>query len=401
MDYNNSIEIGDLIYRSLKNELNELEQLRLQKWLNEGIQNQQLYEKVKEDSYIKEKLPFFYTLDVERALEKVKDNHEVTTKVVPMKSKRYWLAAASVIILFIAGYTFLNLNKTSKFPAKSLANTNVQPNILPGGSRATLTLADGRTIVLDSVQNGKVSTQGNIQIIKLEDGKLAYEGNVKESNTIQYNTISTPRGGEYKIALSDGSLVWLNAASSITFPTSFSGDKREVKITGEAYFEVAHNAKMPFHVLVSTSLAGLPNTDIKVIGTHFNVNAYADEGSIKTTLLEGSVQVSVANQSVKIMPGQQAVESETGKINVDSHVDIESVIAWQKGKFYFNESSIQAIMKQVSRWYNVDVEYNGAVNKVFEGSVSRNVSAQDFFKILSATGGVHFSIEGKKVIVSP
>ncbi|MEO6820345.1 MAG: FecR domain-containing protein, partial [Ginsengibacter sp.] len=211
----------------------------------------------------------------------------------------------------------------------------------------------------------------------------------------QYNTISTPRGGQYQLTLADGSQVWLNAESSITFPTSFTGNQREVKITGEAYFEIAHDANIPFHVNVN-------GMDVKVLGTHFNVNAYKDEAEIKTTLLEGSVQVTYNEQAKIISIGQQLIlNNKSGKMIVEKNINVDEIMAWKNGKFYFNEASIQSIMKQLCRWYNVDVEYNGEVNKLFEGTISRQVSVEDIFKILSATGGVHFAIEGRKIIVSP
>ena len=319
-------------------------------------------------------------------------------KVITMRKSRGWLAVAAAIFVLVLGGTawyFLNNNPESASPA--IAKQELKNELLPGGNKATLTLADGNTIILDSTNIGMLASQGNAQIIKLDDGKLVYQESAinKQQTTIQYNTITTPRGGQYQLALADGSQVWLNAASSITFPTSFTGNHREIKMTGEAYFEVAHNANMPFHVTVN-------GMDVKVLGTHFNVNAYEDEGETKTTLLEGSVKVTFNEQSKIISPDQQIIlTNKSGKLVVEKNINTDEIMAWKNGKFYFNEANIQSIMKQVSRWYNVDVEYKGEINKLFEGTISRQVSVGDIFKILSATGGVHFEIEGRKIIVSP
>ena len=312
-------------------------------------------------------------------------------RVIPMNR---WWAAASILLLLSVGTYFFTTKKSEK-DIPSIAQTKLNNEIAPGGNKATLTLSDGSNIILDSVQNGLLSNQGNAQVSKTDNGKLVYENKTGEVVAVQYNTISTPRGGQYQLTLADGSQVWLNAESSITFPTSFSGNQRQVKITGEAYFEIAHDADKPFHVNVN-------EMDVKVIGTHFNVNAYKDEAEIKTTLLEGSVQVTYNEQAKIISPRQQLIlNNKSGKMVVEKNINIDEIMAWKNGKFYFNEANIQLIMKQVSRWYNVDVEYKGEVNKLFEGTISRQVSVEDIFKILSATGGVHFAIEGRKIIVSP
>lgn len=313
-------------------------------------------------------------------------------------SMRSWLAAASVIAILTAGY-FLFLNKPSeqKVLAKTENKLPVQNDLMPGGNKAILMLDDGSTIVLDSAQNGNLASQGGTKIVKTEDGRLAYEGsNAKaEQQSIQMNTVSTPRGGQYQLTLSDGTKVWLNAASSIRFPASFSGTKREVAITGEAYFEVAHNAKMPFTVTVK-------NMDVEILGTHFNINAYDDLGNVQTSLFEGSVKIVSGGKNELIIPGQQAiVNNQSNAISVNNHIDAEAILAWKNGKFYFNDANIQSVMNQISRWYDVEVEYEGKINKTFAGTISRNVTASNIFKILEATGGVHFKIEGKKVIVNP
>lgn len=321
-------------------------------------------------------------------------------KVISIVSKNWYkvAAVASVILLLFVGMYFLKPTR-SKEIAKNIAPVKPFKNdVAPGGNKAILTLADGSTIVLDSLENGSVAQQGNSKIIKLNDGKLAYEvarGGKQKTQKVAYNTVSTPRGGQYQLTLSDGSKVWLNAASSITFPTAFTGNKREVSITGEAYFEVAHNALMPFDVKVG-------NIKVKVLGTHFNVNAYDDEDAIKTTLLQGSVKVSKGNEDILIVPGEQArVNKASAKITVKKNIDLEEVVAWKNGLFQFDQAGIKTIMRQIARWYDIDVEFEGGLpDKKYDGKIYRNVNASQVLKILEE-GGIHFKIENKKVIVSP
>jgi len=280
--------------------------------------------------------------------------------------------------------------------------TKLNNDIAPGGNKAVLILADGSAIVLDSASNGTISQQGNIKVQKLNNGLLAYTINgwqVSENDEAFYNTISTPRGGQYQVTLAVGTKVWLNAASSIRFPVTFTGTERKVEITGEAYFEVAKNKAMPFKVKAATS-------EIEVLGTHFNVNAYDDEASIKTTLLEGSVKVSVpglaAKQSPKyLLPGQQSGINKEGKILVTDKVDTEEAVAWMKGHFQFKSADLKTILRQIARWYDVDIEYRGEVNLHFTGQLTRNENVSKVFKELALTGEVHFNIDGKRIVVSP
>jgi len=271
-----------------------------------------------------------------------------------------------------------------------------QNDFLPGKNTAILTLADGSTIVLDSAKNGALTSQGNTKVIKLNNGQLAYSSS-GATNEVLYNTMSTPRGGQYKLVLSDGSKVWLNAASSIHYPTSFPGNERKVEITGEAYFEVAHDAKKPFKVSVN-------NMEVQVLGTHFNVNAYRDERTINTTLLEGSVKVTKGSSMSILKPGQQAIIQQAGddkKITVENNIDVEAVIAWKNGYFSFTNADMTAVMRQISRWYDVDIVYEGKIpDRKFGGEISRNLNASQALKILQASK-VHFRIEGKKIIVLP
>lgn len=274
--------------------------------------------------------------------------------------------------------------------------------IIPGGNKALLTLEDGSTIILDSASTGTIIQQGNIKVQKLKNGLVAYLVNNKQvspNDKAFYNTISTPRGGEYQVTLSDGTKVWLDAASSIRFPIIFTGNERKVFITGEAYFEVAKNEKMPFKVKAGHS-------EIEVLGTHFNVNAYEDEASIKTTLLEGKVKISApliaGNHSAKfLVPGQQADLNKAGNIKIIENADTEAAVAWMKGYFQFKSADLHSILRQISRWYDAEIVYDGNVNTHFTGQLNKNLDVLQLFKTLSLTNEVTFKTEGKKIIVSP
>jgi transmembrane sensor len=319
------------------------------------------------------------------------------TIVVPLISSKNnfirWsrVAVAAAIIFFLAGvgYWFVNQKPVIKEPL--VAKTT--PMIMPGGKKAILTIADGSTISLDNKENGELLQQGNTVIYK-KDGLLMYNANAKPGVAVppMYNTLSTPRGGQYELMLPDGSIVWLNAASQIRFPTSFTGNQREVEIEGEAYFEVAKNKKKPFIVNVD-------GMRVEVLGTTFNVNAYAEEGNIVTSLLEGSVKVSKGSLKDLLKPGQQAtLNKKKEKIKV-ARADMDGVIAWKNGLFQFQGADIATIMRQVGRWYDVEVNFAGKIPvRQFEGKISRQANLTEVLQILELSN-IKCSIEGNKIIV--
>jgi transmembrane sensor len=223
---------------------------------------------------------------------------------------------------------------------------------------------------------------------------LSYNTLKNKSSEVVYNTISTPRGGQYQLMLADGSKVWLNAASSLRFPASFVGKERKVELLGEAYFEVAKNAKMPFKVKVN-------GMEVEVLGTHFNINSYENESTIRTTLLEGSVKINKNNSSSLLKPGQQAQMNKAGEIKIINDADVEEAIAWKEGKFQFDRADIHDIMRQLTRWYDVDVEYKGTVSSHFGGTISRDVNLSQVLNMLHLTGEVKFQVEDRKVVVMP
>ena len=324
---------------------------------------------------------------------------ELTERPRPVRRLIQRLAiAASVMVLFSAGYLIYNsTTKPEAITETSIATSTELEKVLPGTEKAMLTLSDGRVVMLDDASQGSIARQSTVDIRKLDQGALVYQGdhNTKE---LLYNTISTPRGGKFHITLSDGTKVWLNAASSLRFPVQFIGSERRVELSGEGYFEVAENKELPFVVDVPGK------QEVIVLGTYFNINSYTDEASVNTTLLIGSVNVVQygATRGQKLLPGQQLQLFGEGKIRIRSDVDTEKTIAWKNDKFDFGESmELKTVMRQIERWYNVDVEYEGDVSGIeLGGSISRNVNAKKVFEMLELTGAAHFRMRDGKVVVS-
>ena len=269
-----------------------------------------------------------------------------------------------------------------------------------------LTLANGSTIILDSAHDGTLAQQGTTKIIKLDGGALAYraatDSRGQTTEQTGYNTIATPRGGQYRIILPDGSKVWLNAASSLRFPAAFAGNERTVELTGEAYFEIAKNAEKPFHVRVPSGGTDGKDMDVEVLGTSFNVMAYANEEKIHTTLLEGKVKVKQGALAENLSPGREAIVDQATHAMEVADGNIEQAVAWKDGLFRFKETDIRELMRQVERWYDVDVVYRTTRgDQDFTGVVSRNKNVSILLHMLELTGTVHFKIEGKRIIVLP
>jgi len=402
----NAQNIADLIVKHLNDELSDDEQIALQSWLSESENNRLFFNKVISGKRIREGLIHFEKANETAIWEKI-------SKELPDKSKhigfdRSWLrfVAAAAVVLFISTATFFLIRNSQKesTPINQTAK-HLKNDVAPGGNKAVLTLADGSTIVLDSAHNGALAQQGNTKVLKLNNGQLAYNlaGHKQSAATVLYNTISTPKGGQYQVVLPDGSKVWLNASSSLRFPTAFIGNERSVEITGEAYFEVAtlkisekESKKMPFIVKVN-------GAEVEVLGTHFNVMAYGDEGKIKTTLLEGSVNVKRGKANGLLKPGQEAELSfiqSNDKLLIRS-ADLEETVAWKNGRFLFNNAEIRTIMRQIMRWYDVDVIYEGNVpERFFTANISRNTNLSELLKVFELSK-IHFKIDGRKLIVMP
>lgn len=355
---------------------------------------------------------------------------------------RRWTAVAAVLLGLVAGAYWIWGG--SGHPGAVPAGTaNAFPkDVLPGGNKAILTLADGSTVVLDTTKNGVIGLEGNSRIVKQEDGKVVYAavpegkdgagggkdgvkravagtidgqggtagggpGSVASTQTVTYNKLSTPKGGQYQLELPDGSKVWLNAASSIRYPTAFTGKERRVEVSGEVYFEVAAwkgegrgHGHLPFIVSV-TGPGGIQGGEVEVLGTHFNIDAYADDNMIRTTLLNGAVRLVNQGGGLVLKPGQQAGYGKAGKPELVKDADVEEAVAWKNGVFLFDEAGIETVMRQVERWYDVEVIYSGKIpSGHFSGTVDRKANISQVLKILELSG-VQFRIEGRRIVILP
>ena len=319
--------------------------------------------------------------------DNIMQSQSVSAKVVAIGPPRRktailrWWAAASVVVVLATGTYLWNRPAT---PGKAITKVTV----LPGKEGAVLTLADGSQVSIDSAHAGIIAKQGGASA-KLINGALVYEADGQE---IVFNKMTTPKGRQFKLTLPDGSMVWLNAESSIRYPTLFAGNERAVDITGEVYLQVMPNATMPFRVRAGN------RTTIEVLGTEFNINAYQNEPAIKTTLISGAVRVKENSQEITLQPGQQVSQTD-GQLRLIQHVNTGQVVAWKNGFFNFEGVPLAELMHQLERWYDITVEYeNGIPDITFGGKMSRQESLESLLKGLEESG-VHFRLEGRKVIV--
>ena len=322
------------------------------------------------------------------------DSEKVRPSNVKRMSKILSYAAAVIILclLSISTYYYYNHREADKI-VENIPVQHESNEILPGGNKAILTLSNGQVIDLTNSQNGTLLSQANTTIEK-SNGLLSYSTENNKTSEMIFNTISTPNGGQYQLILSDGTKVWLNAASSLKYPISFQGTERKVELTGEAYFEVAPDKSKPFRVASN-------DQEVLVLGTHFNINAYGNEESSQTTLLEGSVKVTIHQNARLLKPGQQARVFPSNEIKIVNDVETDAVIAWKNEKFQFVKADIRTVMRQIERWYDVTVEYQADISTHFGGSISRNVNLEQVLTILQQTDKVRFEVKGKKIIVLP
>jgi ferric-dicitrate binding protein FerR (iron transport regulator) len=389
------------------------ELMRLLQESSNDITVQQVLDKMIAERPVIHQMPETTAQAVLQAIFEAEETPVMNKATTPVRRMPYWrIAAAAVVLLMVtaAGVVWMNYNN------KNQVAVNSKNDVAPGGNKAVLTLADGSTIVLDNEKNGVVAHEGSANVVKLKNGQLVYakadDGSVDANAPIAYNTLSTPKGGQYNIELPDGSKVWLNAASSITYPTAFDSKERKVQVTGEAYFEVAklvtakEGKRIPFIVDIKNKTNDRDLGQVQVLGTHFNINAYDDEEAVKTTLLEGSVKVSAIGnpQSAIIKPGEQASvfqRSQTSQTISVQTPDVNQVMAWKNGVFHFENADIKTVMRQVSRWYDVEVVYKRTLDNddplFFE--VTRNTNLSDVLRVLNLAGGARYTIQDKKIIV--
>lgn len=314
---------------------------------------------------------------------------------------KFWTIGIAATLLLCLGIGLIIYRSHKPQLLRKTAIQTEKPKVqdfMPGKNKAVLTLSNGNEVVLDDTQSGKIASQGSVTISKLNDGQIAYTpANADTKNTseaIPSNTLTIPKGGQYQLTLPDGTHVYLNAASSLTFPTKFAGKERKVTLSGEAYFEVAKNPKIPFIINVNNK------QQIQVLGTHFNVEAYTDERVINTTLLEGSVKILYKNKETLLKPGQVAINNMGPNLNIAA-ADLEETIAWKNGLFSFNNENITSVMKKISRWYDVDIVFKGDMENVnFLGNYSRTKSLANLLKNIQLMEQVKISIEGRRITVT-
>lgn len=402
--------ISLLIALHLRGALTEQQQADLNAWLQASEANRTFFKELVSEQNAAAKLIQFNTPDKAsiwnktlQGMDETKGEsspaeslqEEQTPRINIYRLTRYVAIAAVLLMVVAAGIMLFNKNSALD-PAAHISHA--AGLVVPGGNKAYLTLADGKVISLTDAGKGQLAEQAGISIRKTADGQVVYEAEKQEADAAgKTNTVTTPRGGQYQIVLPDGTRVWLNAASTLSFPTAFAGLKnRVVELKGEAYFEVAKDKSKPF--IVKTT-----QQQVEVLGTHFNINAYADEENTRTTLLEGSVKVAamgVLSQSAVLKPNQQAILADN-TLTVAA-VDPEMAIDWKTGNFSFNKESLPAIMRKISRWYDVEIVYqDNYTGNDFTGIVSRKKQVTEVLDLLELTGLVHFKIEGRRITVMP
>jgi transmembrane sensor len=393
-------DIALLIHRFLKEELNDEERGELEHWKQQSESNRRIFERLTDDNYLLQAVSDGFKIDSDEvarhkmhtligADQQIIDKSEgiQTVNIKPMWPR---FAVAAAILCLIAFSAVYIMRKTNQHKVVVAKQGNEKQDIRPGVNKATLTLADGRSIVLDSLTTGQLVQQGGTNVLN-KDGQLVYSKGTGTSKVeVLWNTLSTSKGQTYPLLLGDGSKITLNSESSISYPVAFTGDLREVRITGEVFFEVAHDASKPF--IVSAG-----NMVLQDLGTSFNVNAYSDEDAVKATLVEGSILVKKGIHKKIIKPGQQAqVLPDDIKV---TEVDVDKITAWKQGYFKFKEDKLSEAMKNIARWYNIDVVFEGdAKNVEISGDINRGSNLSEVLKILSLLK-VDGRIEGRKLIL--
>lgn len=397
-EFENHYVIGALVLKYLKDELSTAERAKLDKWLLESDHNRELFEKVTNPHFVDPELKSFSASNKELAWQKIEEATKLKGAITPRRKDRKMLRYAAIIAFALVSVTLTVYQFKQKGHHSEGSSQLVHNDISPGGNKAVLTLADGTKIVLDEAKNGRLAQQQNVVITKAKDGQLIYDlsqSGDRTSGEATYNTIATPRGGQYQLILPDGTNVWLNSTSSLKFPAVFKGNERRVELSGEAYFEVAKDKAKPFYVSAK-------DMEVKVLGTHFNIAAYSDEDNVRATLLEGSVKVNRGTMESLILPGQEALATSGQKGFTVRQADTEKAVAWKNGYFLFRDESIESLMTTISRWYDMDVYYDGEMqDKIYGGKFSKTSNLSELLKSLELTGTIKFKVEGRRITVMP
>lgn len=388
---------ADLILKYLQSNLTEAERTELDMWIAQSASNEALFNKLTKENSINSELEIYQQTENEEAWRAIQER--TGQAIEKKKTINVFLkyAAALVLLAMTAAilYYFIGSNQNRIEPQQEVADFS------PGGNRAVLVLANGREVLLDTLPEGKLIRQAGMYITKTFDGQLEYHTSPTDGSGANstsepvYNSIKTPRGGQFRVILPDGTKVWLNSASALKYPVRFAPGKRVVELSGEAYFEVKTlPGSTPFEVT-----SGMQT--VQVLGTHFNINSYYDEPRITTSLLEGAVKIRSQGQTVLLQPGQQAQLSveEKSDFKVVKHADVEEAVAWKNGLFQFKDTDLKTIMRQVARWYDVEIKYLDTVPNInFRGRIPRDVPASQVFEVLKASG-INLKVEGRTVLI--
>ncbi|MBV8251434.1 MAG: DUF4974 domain-containing protein [Chitinophaga sp.] len=406
-----ALHIAALIQQLREGKITAEDQEILHAWVAADKENEAIFRQISDPAHWERELQAIEKYDANVLTQRVftaaglsQPAASVATNRSIFHLRNYWqlsIAVAVIGIVVIAIRLHMQQPERPAITNKPVASTVA---INPGGNKATLVLGNGAIMTLKDSAEDTVALQGGSLIAQQQEGVLVYhKAAATAQNESIWNTVSTPKGGKYEIVLSDGTHIYLNAASSVKFPVSFNNNYREVVLSGEAYFEVTHRMaeKGAWPFLVKIQRAGEDEGEVKVLGTHFNVMAYDDEKTVKTTLVEGSVSMQKGANAVLLKPGQQSVwNPKANKLEVKP-ADIEAEIAWKNGRFLFRSTDIKTIMRQLSRWYDVSVDYSGDMTDIrFAGNIERKENIRELIEILEADGRLRFSISGSKIIVS-
>lgn len=406
--------IAYLIAGYIRQTLTEQEHDELDDWVTADDKNMLLFEDLTDEKNIEANLAWMDQVKSKQSYEALQQAGKFKKPAKRFKLNPVWIAAASVVLLAGAFFIFRNTGNSKANNTEMASSDTTQ--LKPGGNRAILTFEDGSVIDLAAAKNGLMKNDNGADIIKLGDGMILYDPHKDDENLSSIQILSTPVGGQFQVTLPDGTKVWLNAATTLKYPSRFAADERRVEVDGEAYFEVAkvsspngggrEGAEQPFRVMLADSTA------ITVLGTHFNVMSYNNEKTKEITLLEGSVKISQQSsngqQSVVIKPGQQVAFTPGSRLptpdslfTIHDDIDTEEITGWKDGQFVFHDASIESIMRQIERWYDAKIVYKGGIRQLFNATILRSEPLSKLLRLLELNGYVHFKIENKTIYVLP
>ncbi|TXH21619.1 MAG: FecR family protein [Chitinophagaceae bacterium] len=384
-----------LLFKYLQGTISDDEHELLMAWVNQSEANKLLFEELTNEESLTKTIKDYHPKNQKKIDEMVyaKISSKILgfKRVIPFYKKRYFTISVAAVLLLMIGLFFMldisPINKIQPLVAKSAI-------LAPVKTKAMIRLSDHSILNIDSLAVGEIVKIGGVEIVKNADGTIKYQYTSSHAEASSaMNTLSNPKGSKpIDFTLSDGTRVWLNAESEMNFPIAFVGKERKVELSGEAYFEVAHDKQKPFYVQNG-------QMSVVVLGTRFNVNTYIDQYQYKITLLEGAVKVNYGNEARLLQPNQQANLLKNGAIQVEKDIDVDEVMAWKNGVFKFNQSDIQFVMNLISRWYNVQYEIKEPIHQHFGGTISKEVPLKKVIEMLELTGGVDIKIIGDKLEV--